>query len=635
MKKILAFILSLCFIMPEIVFGAELFSASRSYNEGEFKDIDKSDWFYESVKGAYEYELSDGDGNGRYMPYGLVSVAEVITFADKLNMRYNNIKKITVASGDEKWYKPWIEYAEKNSIILEDEFSGRYEKPATRAQVAYILGNALPFSNYENINTDITDVPDMVNTDSYYNEVIMLYRAGVLTGKDTLGNFAPTENITRAEMAAVMYRIANSEARIKADIKKQTGGRAKASAEYDAEQISEIASSAVFLVAVYDKKGDMKGTGSGFFIDKNGTAVTNYHVIDSAASAQIMTVDGNKYDVDTVLGYSKERDIAVLKIKGEDFPYVEVGDSDEIKNGQKIYCIGSPLGLDNTISEGLISNISREIEGSNYIQISAPISPGSSGGAVFNESAQVIGITSASARDGQNINLVIPINAIYDIEWNMDKTLEDIFGGNVKRAAVISYYDENKNVPDYTSVTGAALQNKQEDENYWYYVYGLDVDQFNAYVGYLTESGYSIVKRQIDSMSQRYIYYLTNSNDTVAVEMSVPSDIVYVAVQKQKSSKGASSDTSAAVYEGTNIPTYTYVCGRRCLGTQKTDSGTAYRYSYSGAEMMAYINYLGAYGFKMGRVSRGSNHITTIMENNEETVYISYAFMYGEVWITV
>ncbi len=633
MKKIVLIMCVLCLVLPQSVLGADIFKPQRTYEEGLFNDIDKSDWFYGSVVGAYEYELSSGDGNGKYMPQGLVSIAEVITFADRLNMRYNNVKDEPNAEKNEKWYEPWISYAEQSNIILEDEFKGRYEKPATRGQVAYILGNALPFSLYENINTEVTNIHDMANTDNYYNEVIMLYRAGVLTGKDGYGNFAPTENITRAEMAAVIYRIANSDARIKIDVKKADSSAF--SGEYDAEQISEIASEAVFLVAVYDKKGELTGTGSGFFIDKNGTAVTNYHVIKGAASAQIMTVDGNNYDVDTVLGYSEQRDIAILNIKGDNFPYVEVGNSANIKNGQKIYCIGSPLGLDNTISEGLISNTSRTIDGSEYIQISAPISPGSSGGAVFNDAAQVIGITSASATAGQNINLVIPINSIYDIDWNVNASLSDIFGGNVKRSAVIGYYSENKNVPDYTSVTGAVLQDKQEDENYWYYIYSLDTDQVNAYIGYLVESGYSIARRQIDSTAQRYIYYLSDGKNIVAVEMSVPSNVVYVAIQKAKSSEGSENTTSAEFYNNTKIPTYTYVCGRRCIGTQKTDNGTAYRYSYNSAEMMVYISYLGRYGWVMDRVTRGSNHITTIMENNGQRVYISYAFIYGEVWVTV
>ena len=107
--------------------------------------------------------------------------------------------------------------------------------------------------------------------------------------------------------------------------------------------------------------------------------ITNYHVIDGAFSAQVKFTDGSVYDVQKVLAYDVERDIAVLKIDGNNLPYLNLGDSDSIVIGQKVVAIGSPRGFENTISDGLVSSVNRVIEGQSYIQTSASISPGAAG----------------------------------------------------------------------------------------------------------------------------------------------------------------------------------------------------------------------------------------------------------------
>jgi S1-C subfamily serine protease len=172
----------------------------------------------------------------------------------------------------------------------------------------------------------------------------------------------------------------------------------------------------VFCIEVYNEQGQAFALGSGFFITGDGLAVSNYHVIEGASALKIYTTDGKTYWVSSVALQSMAKDIAVLRIKGTGFSFLPIADSAKISGGQAIYTIGSPLGLTNTISDGIISNPSRSINGSPFIQISAPISPGSSGGALINEYGQVIGITSAGFNDGQNLNLAIPINQIYTLK---------------------------------------------------------------------------------------------------------------------------------------------------------------------------------------------------------------------------
>jgi S1-C subfamily serine protease len=180
--------------------------------------------------------------------------------------------------------------------------------------------------------------------------------------------------------------------------------------ELTAEQIYASCAPAVFYVEIYDGDGWCIKTGSGFFLTEDGIAVTNYHVISGASSAWIVLSDtGEEHEVLGVYDYSVEEDWAILQVEGSGFKTLEVGDQDYDVGGATVYAIGSPLGLQNTISEGIISNPHRMDDGMNYIQMSAAISPGSSGGALLNKYGQVIGITSATYTEGQNLNLAIPM----------------------------------------------------------------------------------------------------------------------------------------------------------------------------------------------------------------------------------
>lgn len=183
--------------------------------------------------------------------------------------------------------------------------------------------------------------------------------------------------------------------------------------ELNAEQIYTKCSPAVFYLEVYDAAGKAFAGGSGFFIDSQGTAVTNYHVLEGASSAKILTSDTQtNYDVVGIYDYDQENDWAILKIDGSGFSYLEQGSESTIVGGATVYALGSPEGLHNSISQGLISNPNRTINGVQYIQTSAALSHGSSGGALINKYGEVIGITAAGIPSGQNLNFAVPISLI-------------------------------------------------------------------------------------------------------------------------------------------------------------------------------------------------------------------------------
>lgn len=179
-------------------------------------------------------------------------------------------------------------------------------------------------------------------------------------------------------------------------------------------------------VEVYAEGDFVSSLGSGFFIDENGTVVTNFHVIEDCSSAYVTTSDGGVYDVTSVLGYSKHlSDIAILSTTKSNSSAAESASS--VVTGEAVYVLGSSLGLTGTFSEGLVSSAEREIDGRSYFQISAPISEGNSGGPVVNSYGQVIGIASAGFEDGQNLNLAIPVACLDRISTDKPISMEEFY----------------------------------------------------------------------------------------------------------------------------------------------------------------------------------------------------------------
>ena len=167
-------------------------------------------------------------------------------------------------------------------------------------------------------------------------------------------------------------------------------------------------------------------TGTGSFIDENGTIITNYHVIESCHTINVTTQDGNVHKVEKVLGFDKERDLAIIKIDSQSGNFIKLK-TDKLKTGEKIYTLGSSLGLTGTFSEGIISASTREIEGLEFIQITAPISSGNSGGPLVDEYGNVIGITTGAFTEGQNLNLAIPVQYINEINKDTKYSMNDFF----------------------------------------------------------------------------------------------------------------------------------------------------------------------------------------------------------------
>jgi S1-C subfamily serine protease len=171
----------------------------------------------------------------------------------------------------------------------------------------------------------------------------------------------------------------------------------------------------------------MRGQGSGFLIDPNGTILTNSHVVNGADRVTVTLKDGRKFD-GTVKGVDEVTDLAVVKIDGKDLPISRLGDSDAISVGDWAIAVGNPLGLDNTVTLGIVSTLNRssaQIGMSNkrldFIQTDAAINPGNSGGPLLNDNGEVIGINTAIRADATGIGFAIPINKAKELQPRLAK----------------------------------------------------------------------------------------------------------------------------------------------------------------------------------------------------------------------
>lgn len=192
---------------------------------------------------------------------------------------------------------------------------------------------------------------------------------------------------------------------------------------------------AVATLYVYDGRSKLIGQGSGFLITSDGVGVTNFHVIKDAFSAEIKLGDGRLFHLLSVRAYEADRDIAIFQLgrktsvaveEAKDLPYLSLA-TEESRIGDRIATVGSPEGLSNSVSDGLVSAIRGKGE-KQLLQITAPISPGSSGGPVFNLKGEVVAITSFQLIEGQNLNFAIPaveVSRLQDERANL--SLEQLY----------------------------------------------------------------------------------------------------------------------------------------------------------------------------------------------------------------
>jgi serine protease Do len=164
------------------------------------------------------------------------------------------------------------------------------------------------------------------------------------------------------------------------------------------------------------------GLGSGFFINADGYLITNFHVIQGETEISVEVyhrhdgqLDRETYKQIKIIAINKFHDLALLKIEDKNAPkfkYVTLGNSDVLSVGDPVFAIGSPMGLERTVTSGILSTKTRELEGELYLQTTAQINPGNSGGPLFNMAGEVIGVTNMKIMFGEGLGFAIPVELV-------------------------------------------------------------------------------------------------------------------------------------------------------------------------------------------------------------------------------
>ena len=185
---------------------------------------------------------------------------------------------------------------------------------------------------------------------------------------------------------------------------------------YDHVYIAQRNMPAIIQINVLSKAGTTS-TGTGFIVNSDGLIVTNRHVLDDALYANVTFNNGVTSGEAITLAQDPNLDLAFIKIEAKNLPYARLAPNDTIQVGQTITVIGNPRRLQNTVTSGIISQLRKQPDGTLWHQISAPISPSSSGSPVFNEEGEVISVAfaSISGEGNQNLNFAIPIRYVREL----------------------------------------------------------------------------------------------------------------------------------------------------------------------------------------------------------------------------
>lgn len=420
--------------------GFANFKYMQAYTPGRFSDVNEPDWYARYVADAYNYGFFRGIDADVFDPHGSLAFSEAMELIARLNSAYSTgpfpARSSVHTSAPERRENMFADYALENGFIsIRSDFSA----PATRLQFAQLVCAVLPPEALQIINS-IPDygICDVVAGMGFEDDVYYLYRTGILAGADQYGTFSPGQKITRAEACAVLVRLIDPLARI----------NAVPPTAIPADVIYQRCMDAVFLLETFDSEDASIRTGTGFFINSIGYAVTNLHVIDNAANAEVTLSSGGVFPVLGVVASSEEYNLVIFSVDlsanagtpgsaGARQSYLKLSDSDLAVAGSAIYALGNPLAFVHTITNGIVANAYREVDGNIFFQFTAPISFGSGGSPVLNALGQVVGVASSSFSYGQNLNLAVPSNFIKELEIGKCIPLDEFLESRTTNAEAI------------------------------------------------------------------------------------------------------------------------------------------------------------------------------------------------------
>lgn len=365
----------------------ELYNALISNEVCNFKNIEKNNMLYEAIKNAY-YQISSIYKEAK------MNVSE--TMLRNLMVKMLFWLDTSMANSLKEWHE------RKCIKVIADNVEKEHEY-LFYLFLTYLGCDVLLIENKK----DVEVLPKL--SEYSYSYVVGEY------GTSSLMEYVPgLKNEERREEGKRNVVVIPENPRRN---KTRNGSNSNAnstgtpSAEKSFEELAQLASSIV-MIAVHDGNGEVMGTGSGIMIGSKGYILTNNHVTSGGSYYSVRIEDDEEvYTTYEVIKYNTTTDLAIIRINRTLQPLKIYDGRKELVRGQKVVAIGSPLGLFNSVSDGIISGF-RKIHDVDMMQFTAPISHGSSGGAVLNMYGEVIGISTAGIDRGQNINLAIGYESI-------------------------------------------------------------------------------------------------------------------------------------------------------------------------------------------------------------------------------
>ncbi len=220
---------------------------------------------------------------------------------------------------------------------------------------------------------------------------------------------------------------------------------------------------AVVLIVISDSSGQETALGSGFLISADGQIVTNYHVIKDAHSAIVKLSNGSFFPVSGVVASDAKKDLAIIKVNGKNLPFLPLTNVDKVQVGSHVVAIGSPLGLEGTVSDGVVSAI-RDSDGVKWIQTTAPVSHGNSGGPLLDMGNHVVGVITMGINPGagQNLNFAIPSDEVANLLVGASQPPKSLGTASEKNGDTFS------SGTIWTSLTNGHDYNLKQDSDYLY-----------------------------------------------------------------------------------------------------------------------------------------------------------------------
>lgn len=238
-------------------------------------------------------------------------------------------------------------------------------------------------------------------------------------------------------------------------------------AECQTAALVEKVQSAVVRISAFDVLGKEVVQGSGFFVSQEGHVITNWHVISSAASVAVKTTTGATFAGLGVIAKDEGLDLAKIAIDARNTKFRKLPLAATLpKVGERVIVLGSPFGLETTISDGLISGLRKPSANKQILQISAPISPGSSGGPVINMKGQVVGIASFQLAKGQNLNFAVP--AVYAGKLGEGPSYAPFANAESKKAGYLSRINHDVQLREngWIKIIGETIREEPTEETW-------------------------------------------------------------------------------------------------------------------------------------------------------------------------